>query len=466
MNLYNAQSVFIFFGLISLIGGVVALFEFKKLDSSARYWVAATLVMGVLNITTIFRTELPLFVSYSLSIGGSCAAYIVLGLGIARLYDKCAQAPALWWTLALTVAYTVLLEWCRIHTSPKVTLVLSSLGFGLTSLWCAIPAHRHYQLTGNRFSMHMRWVVIVLGLTQFTRMQSLLGDWSIQSLGQNFWSLAIWTVIYILGILRYCFYVAMRIQEKSDDRARVAIAIARFEESRRVTNQLAQLGRQQSLGIMAASVSHELNQPLTATLNYAELAKSQIQAGTNNHELLVQLMDYIVEHTVRASEIIEQFRKYIKPTERTSERIHVAKLLTNVCELLSLEIKHQHVRVHQPSGAPSVFVQANYTLLSQVLVNVMLNAMQAMESSAQREIHLDIQTDSKNVTITLRDTGGGLNEISAKRIGEPFFTTKTQGLGLGISICRDILAQYGGLLSLHNNATGGACATITLPLAT
>jgi signal transduction histidine kinase len=466
MSFYNAQSVFIFFGLISLIGGLVALFEFKKLDTSARYWVTASLVMGITNIATIFRAELPLLVAYSISIGVSCAAYIVLGLGIARLYDKRPQAPALWWTLALTVAYTVLMEWCRLHTSPKVTLVLSSLGFGLTSLWCALPAHRHYQLTSNRFSMHMRWVVIVLGLTQFTRMQSLLGDWSIQSFGQNFLSLAIWTVIYILGILRFCFYVAMRIQEKADERARVAVAQARHEESRRMADQMAQLGRQHSLGIMAASVSHELNQPLTATLNYAELAKSQVQAGKADPDLLVQLMDYIIEHTVRASQIIQQFRQYIKPSQGASEHIEVNQMLANVCELLDLEIRHHHVRVIQPSNPSAVFVAANPTQMSQVLVNVLLNAIQAMTSSTPREIHLDIQADAGNVCIQVCDTGLGLTEENTRRIGDPFFTTKAQGLGLGISICRDILAQYGGQLTLENNASQGACATITLPLAT
>jgi C4-dicarboxylate-specific signal transduction histidine kinase len=304
-----------------------------------------------------------------------------------------------------------------------------------------------------------------LGLTQFTRMQSLLGDWSIQSFGQNDLSLAIWTVIYILGILRFCFYVAMRIQEKADERAQVAVAQASHEESRRMAEQMAQLGRQHSLGIMAASVSHELNQPLTATLNYAELAKSQIETGKADAALLVQLMDYIIEHTVRASQIIQQFRRYIKPSQGASEQVEVHKMLSDVCELLDLEIRHHHVRVSPPPEQKAVFVHANPTQLSQVLVNVMLNAIQAMTHSTSREIHLGIRSDAANVRIQVRDSGVGLTEENTQRIGDPFFTTKAQGLGLGISICRDILAQYGGQLTLENNAGQGACATIILPLA-
>ncbi|MFM7001653.1 MAG: sensor histidine kinase, partial [Limnohabitans sp.] len=349
MIFYNVQSIFVFFSLISLIGGLVALFSFKKLDTSARYWVAAALVLAATNSVTLFRSALPLLLSYSIAIGLSLAMFIVMGLGISRLYNKGPQAPALLGTLALTVVYTLLLEWSRVNAPAKVTLVLSSLGFALSALWCAIPAHRHYRLTGNPFSKHMRWLVIALGLAQFTRLHSLLSDnWSIQNIDQSHLNLAVWTLIYILSILRYCFYVAMRIQEKADERAKAAIAEARNQEKQRTTEQLAQLSRQHSLGIMAASVSHELNQPLTATLNYAELAKFQIKSGQADNAMLSQLMDYIVEHTVRASQIIRQFRQFIKPTETANERIEVNQMLAEVCELLDLEIRHHHVRVSPP----------------------------------------------------------------------------------------------------------------------
>ncbi|MGV0960818.1 MAG: sensor histidine kinase [Limnohabitans sp.] len=466
MVFYNVQSIFVFFSLISLIGGLVALFKFKQLDTSARYWVAAALVMAATNSSTLFRTALPLLLSYSIAIGLSCAMFVVMGLGMARLYNKGPQAPALWGTLALTVVYILALEWSRLNAPAHVTLVLSSLGFALTSLWCAIPAHRHYRLSGNLFSMHMRWVVIALGLIQFTRLHNLLGDeWSVQNLDQSHLNLVIWTFIYILSILRYCLYVAIRIQEKADEGVQAAAAHARNEERRRTAEQLAQLGRQHSLGIMAASVSHELNQPLTATLNYAELAKSQLQSGHTDSALLVQLMDYIAEHTLRASQIIRQFRQFIKPAEGGSQRIDVNNMLAEVCELLDLEIRHHHVRVRPALNGSAVFVQGKPILLSQVLVNLMLNAIQAMERSTTRELHLAIQTDRHNVSILVRDTGKGLPEDYSGRIGEPFYTTKAQGLGLGISICQHILAQYGGHLILENQSPQGVCATVILPKA-
>lgn len=466
MNFYNVQSIFLFFSLISLIGGLVALFSIKKLDTSARYWVAAALVLAATNSITLFRSTLPMLLSYSIAVGLSLAMFVVMGLGIARLYNKGPQAPALLGTLVLTVIYTLILEWSRVNAPAKVTLVLSSLGFALSAFWCAIPAHRHYQLTGNPFSRHMRWLVIALGLAQFVRLHSLLSDhWSIQNMDQSHLNLAVWTLIYVLSILRYCFYVAMRIQEKADDRAKAAIADARMQERQRTADQLAQLSRQHSLGIMAASVSHELNQPLTATLNYAELAKFQIQSGHAEPTLLIQLMDYIMEHTFRASQIIRQFRQFIKPTEATNERIEVNKLVAEVCELLDMEIRHHHVRVSLPLNESEVFVQGNRILLSQVLVNLMLNAVQAMEASTLRELHLAIQTDRQNVSILVRDTGTGLPKGYTERLGEPFFTTKAQGLGLGISICQNILSQFGGHLILENQTPQGVCAIVILPKA-
>lgn len=306
---------------------MVALFEFKKLDISARYWVAASLLIGVTNIATVFRAELPLFVSYSLAIGGSVSAYFVMGFGIARLYTHRSAGSDWLWILSVFVVYTAAMELCRQHTNPKVTLVISSLGLGLASLWCAIPAHRHYRLTGNRFSMHMRWVVIALAFVQIARTQSLLGTWSFQSFGQDLLSLSLWTSIYILGILRYCFYVAMRIQEYANEKAAVALIQVRTEESRRVAEQLAHLARQQSLSLMGASFSHELNQPLTATLNYAELAKSQILSGKADNAILVELMDYIIEHTVRISQVIRQIRNFIRPSQYRSEHVDMSRLI-------------------------------------------------------------------------------------------------------------------------------------------
>lgn len=196
MNFYNVQSIFLFFSLISLIGGLVALFSIKKLDTSARYWVAAALVLAATNSITLFRSTLPMLLSYSIAIGLSLAMFVVMGLGIARLYNKGPQAPALLGTLVLTVIYTLILEWSRVNAPAKVTLVLSSLGFALSAFWCAIPAHRHYQLTGNPFSRHMRWLVIALGLAQFVRLHSLLSDhWSIQNMDQSHLNLAVWTLI-------------------------------------------------------------------------------------------------------------------------------------------------------------------------------------------------------------------------------------------------------------------------------
>ena len=172
MAAYNVQSLFIFFAIISLLGGGVASLCFKRLDTSAKYWTVATVLWGITGMLTVFRNELPPLWSYSIPIGVNSASFILMGLGIVRLYKQGPQWPSLLALSLATVVYTVTMELCRLHAGPKVTLVLSGLAFGLSSIWCAYPAHVHFKLTRNRFSMHMRWVMAGLGVL----LQGAAGD--------------------------------------------------------------------------------------------------------------------------------------------------------------------------------------------------------------------------------------------------------------------------------------------------
>ena len=202
MAAYNVQSLFIFFAIISLLGGGVASLCFKRLDTSAKYWTVATVLWGITGMLTVFRNELPPLWSYSIPIGVNSASFILMGLGIVRLYKQGPQWPSLLALSLATVVYTVTMELCRLHADPKVTLVLSGLAFGLSSIWCAYPAHVHFKLTRNRFSMHMRWVMAGLGLLHLVRMQGALTGWGVETFGQDTWTLGIWSAIFVFGIMR------------------------------------------------------------------------------------------------------------------------------------------------------------------------------------------------------------------------------------------------------------------------
>lgn len=465
MSYYNVQSLFVFFAIISLLGGGVACLYFKRLDSSAKYWVIAALLWGVTGLATVFRNELPPLWSYSIPIGVNSATFVLMGLGIERLYKQGPQWPSLLTLCLATVVYTVSMELCRVHAGLKVTLVLSGLAFGLSSIWCAYPAHRHHQLTGNRFSSHMRWVMVGLGVLHLVRLQGALTGWGVQTFGQDTWTLGIWSAIFVFGMLRYFTYVGMRIQEQNDDKLRVAAALARQEEGRKLGTQLARLERQQSLGVMSASFAHELNQPLGVILNYSELLQQQLRSEKMDKTLSLHVLDDIVASTVRAAEIIRRIRRFIQPSAPQNERFDMRAVVDEVFALVGPEATRAHITMVVPPMPQPIWVQADPVLMSQVLFNVVRNAMESMQDVSVRRIHLDIQSDHATLQLGIEDTGSGLTEEVLLKAGEPFYTTKVSGMGMGLSISKTILSQYGGSLSLAQ-AAQGTRALIRLPLLT
>ncbi len=464
MAAYNVQSLFVFFAIMSLLGGGVASLYFKRLDTSAKYWTVATILWGITGMATVFRSELPPLWSYSIPIGVNSASFVLMGLGISRLYRHGPHWPSLLALSVATVVYTVSMELSRIYAGPKITLILSGLAFGLSSIWGAYPAHVHFQLTGNRFSMHMRWVMAGLGLLHLLRMQGALTGWGVETFGQDAWTLGIWSAIFVFGMLRYFTYVAMRIQEQNDSRTKAAAALAcEEEESRRLRSQLAQLERQQSLGVMSATFAHELNQPLAVILNYAELLKQEQRSGIIATATTRNVLDDIIASAIRASEIIRRIRRFIQPRHsQNTERFDMRTVLDDVLALLAHEIAHSAITVTTAHMPEPVWVRADTVLISQVLFNVLRNAMEAIAEKTERHIHLDIIQNDHELQIGVTDSGSGLSQEATQKAGEPFYTTKPSGMGLGLSVSNNILSQYGGHLLLTNTGAGTR-AVVCLP---
>lgn len=465
MSTYYVQSLFIFFSIFSLLGGMAASFYFNRLDSSARYWVVATLIGGVINMATVFRDALPPLWSYSVPIGLGGASFALMGLGIGRLYNNGPQWRSLLALATGTLVFIVVMEWARVHAGPQVTLLLSGALFGLTSLWGAYFAHVHYLRSGNPFSMHMRWVMVGLGAFHLLRTQGTVTGWFLDTFGQDAWTFSIWTGTFVLGMLRYFAYVAMRIQEQAKDRLNVLTALAREEEGRRLGARLAHQDRQHSLGVMSASFAHELNQPLTAILNYTELLQTQLKNGNLERQKSQSVLDDIVANSVRAGEIIRRIRNFIQPASLNKELVDLRGVIGEVCALVQPEARRSNMDIVKPTlpGSP-LWVLGDSVQLSQVLFNVVRNAMESVAKVESRCIRLDIRQENRNICLEVHDTGLGLSEVAAEQAGDPFYTTKISGLGMGLSISKTILAQFGGHLTLQNTPSG-ACACITLPLA-
>jgi signal transduction histidine kinase len=237
---------------------------------------------------------------------------------------------------------------------------------------------------------------------------------------------------------------------------------ARDDESRRLGEQIAQLDRQRSLGELSASLGHELNQPLTA----AQVAKRGLQSGRFDTSQHTEFLDKIVHNTKQANQIIERIRGFIRPSALRSEMIDLNTLVREVAELIADEAQRCKVRFTFTVNAHQVLVAGDPIQLSQIVLNVFRNAIEAMTQMTLREIQVSCSNSDDRTILRIRDTGLGFRPDELDQVGTPFFTTKPKGLGMGLSISRSIAEQHGGTLSITNAVIkdgGGAIIELHLP---
>ena len=239
---------------------------------------------------------------------------------------------------------------------------------------------------------------------------------------------------------------------------------ARLEERQILGNQLAHLDRQRGFGLVAASLAHELNQPLTAILASAQAAQRGTAANRLNPAQGRELLDKIILNTRRISVITERVRSFIRPAQLDLGPVDLEKITREMLELVKLDLQRQGVRVAFQVGGEPVLVQGDAVQLSQVVLNVLRNAIEAVQQVKDRSIGIQLTPSASEALLSIRDTGPGLDPELADQVGIPYFSTKDQGLGIGLSISTAILRQFQGGLVIGNAEGGGACVDIRLPL--
>jgi C4-dicarboxylate-specific signal transduction histidine kinase len=189
-----------------------------------------------------------------------------------------------------------------------------------------------------------------------------------------------------------------------------------------------------------------------------------LQADNLSRTELLENMQAIEQNTQRASQIIERIRNFIRPEKSIRQRIDMNVLTREVHELMAAECRSRHVHFSFAHDAQSVWVMGDPIQLSQVLLNVYRNALQAMAQMQMRKIVVRTTAQNNRVEVVVQDTGRGFNTDVMVHVGEAFFTTKAEGLGVGLNISRTIAQQHGGQLLFANAAEGGAQVTLVLPL--
>jgi two-component system sensor kinase FixL len=234
-------------------------------------------------------------------------------------------------------------------------------------------------------------------------------------------------------------------------------------------DELAQVNRRSAMNSFASSFAHEISQPLTAIVTMAQAQLRNLRAGRNDPAAIEQILEMIARQGVRTSSIIQQMREFVgkqKTAELSLQRPDA--ILGDALELLEHDLLGKNVSVRRDFRAGAECILVNRIQIEQVAVNVIQNAVQAMESAGDERV-LTVETRVAETTpgmveIRISDTGIGLPE-EGERVFEPFFTTREHGMGQGLSISRSIVEEHGGAIRAERNEGPGATILISLPVA-
>lgn len=233
----------------------------------------------------------------------------------------------------------------------------------------------------------------------------------------------------------------------------------------RTMTELAHVARVTTLGQLAASIAHEVTQPMAAIVTCGSSALRWLQRDEPDIAEATESIEQVIRDATRASDIIRQIRAMAQKSEPKYVEIGVDRLVTDSLELVRRELQDHQVSAVLDLDAEQARIHGDRTQLQQVLVNLIVNAAQAMEQVPGRRrltLATRIMAD-RSVLVVVSDTGPGIPEPDMDRLFNPFYTTKAEGMGMGLSICRNIVESHGGSIAAESPAEGGARMIVRLP---
>lgn len=237
------------------------------------------------------------------------------------------------------------------------------------------------------------------------------------------------------------------------------------ERAEQLRDEIAHSARASMLGELAAALAHELNQPLTAILSNAQAGRRFLSSGIIEPEEVGAILDDIARDGRRAGGVVHHLRAMLSNAAPPRENCCLNELIYEVTEFLHSELVSQNIELRYFLDPSPPKVHAARVEMQQILVNLLMNAMQATKDApvGNRRIDITTQTTKTKVTVKVRDYGCGIPPKELSSIFQPFFTTKSGGLGMGLSICRRMIEAHDGFIAACNHEDGGAVFAFSVP---
>jgi len=461
--MYHIPTAYLIIGLLYMFLPFVVWLVLKQQKSlTTLLWTTGGGMLAIGMLLIAARTSLPSWLSYPVANSFAWVGILTQAMALRRALQQTWRNEQL---LVLVSIWLLVFEYFRqVMQSNELRFAWAIMFFVCVFFYIAYLA---WQIAVVHNLKSGRWLAIVYALaaiTLFIRVcRVLLNVTEPDAVAQGVDSVLTVVSGLLISVVGSFTFVSMFLERAAKNEIQATELRVRQEESSRLGEQIAQLERQRTLGVMSYSFAHELSQPLTAILMDTQTIKSSLAATPVNFKDISRSVDDVERSAAHTADLIDRIRNFISPSQGNYSVVDLKVLVRDVKFLLTHDIRTLNVSFEWDFDSAECMVHGDKVQLSQIVLNVYRNAIQAMEAGEVRKIFVSLAREDSRVVMRVHDSGPGLSDGIKNQVGQPFVTSKVDGLGVGLSISKTIAEMHGGSLTITNAVGGGALVELNLP---
>lgn len=462
--------------LLTVVSASSLYFSFKeRVDESGRYfllaeflWLMTLLIVIVMNLQPSSISPLSFF---TISVATLFSEVAIL-LSIEALTKKIPVQKFIYWII-FVIIYCGFIEYCRYAISPLIPLVFFSFFSICVTSFTYITCKR-INSNGLENNLFIKWITyteVALTVIHVIRLSSYFTDSPMMAINPQPLPTIFFSIWLSVNLVRYFSYLALRVSwvdpRASSDNALNQNLVKLTNEKEQFLQGLISSNRALGISALANSLAHQLSQPITGITLQTESVKRELH-NQGNQEKSVQILDTVMEQLSKVSALVTNLRRLFGGKESEFKPFNLQEACDEVLEIIKPTLDSKNISLTR-TYANSPIVIGNPIQIQQVLINIFNNAIDAIvvieNTKAQnRKIDLIISQNQSFAVIAIKDTGGGISPKIMATMFELYQSTKSDGLGIGLWLCKEIIGKHHGNLTATNQLSGGAAFEIRLPL--
>lgn len=468
----TVQLNFLLYSAFSFVSALLigALF-WKKEDRSSKLWLSGCLISSCAASVTVFRSEIPIVISYSLMVSLELASVILFSEALKSLSENKLKLKTSRIFIYFPLFYFLLVEFARIKSNGQITPVISAIStflFGVANLLCLYQINEVKKEFKNKiFFNFFTFVFIFITCAYFIRSMNAMAINNGNAFLDETLNIVIWFMVLFFGTIRNLTYIVLRLQLGFTEHSRLnnmnLMLTNMLEERNEMIQSLERLNKSASLNTLATSIAHEINQPLAASRLFADLAVNNLDIDPQNVALHKETVLDILGEIERAAAIVKNLSNLNSVKERAATIVVLLDSITDVIKISKIKLHDLNINI-EINCLPEYSIQIGMGAWQQVLMNTLNNAIDALACMpyADKKIIISVRKSNNFHEISVQDNGIGIPLGQEINIFNLAMTTKNNGSGIGLWLSKNIIESYGGQISAKNNVDGGAFVLIKI----